>query len=100
MMTVARRNRIWTLGLCNKLVREVNEEVAQSGNGRVKAFVTLSGSWGASPATLSGVFYRTKKKDRGYVTVSAPKKSVPSQLDINSAIAVIKGMGGTVTISF
>jgi hypothetical protein len=100
MMTVARRNRVWTLGLCNKLVREINEEVARTGITRVKAFDALSGSWGASPATLSGVYYKTARKDKGIVVTDVLKKSAPSQMDINAAIAIIKGMGGSVTISF
>lgn len=112
-MNVARRNRSWTPELCDKLYREVTTSV-KDGNTASETFKKLSNAYGASPDTLSTMFYKirhrknaengaksTTRTSRAVMAFAAPKsgKQVTTP-DISDAIALLKKMGANVTISF
>jgi hypothetical protein len=99
MMTVARRNRVWTPELRNKLVNDVNK-MTKRGVKRTVAFKELSPVWGAAHQTIACNFYKGLKRPVA-TSLTVPKaQTVKSSPDVLAAINVLKKMGVSVTLSF
>ena len=97
MMTVARRNRVWTPELRAVLVEEVNVLV-KGGSTRRDAFNSLSGKWGACADTLSSAFYFKGKEKASKARTKDTGGGLPT--NVVEAINVLKGLGISVTLSF
>jgi hypothetical protein len=102
MMTVARRNRVWTPELAAKLVNAVNKKM-KNGYRVTEAFRELSPEWGAAEGTISGVYYKHRFKALPTVTVARKKvKGTPQPMhtpSVQQAINILRGMGFNITLT-
>jgi len=103
MMTVARRNRVWTPELASKLVNAVNKKV-KNGFRVTEAFRELSPEWGAAEGTIAGLYYKHRFNVLPTVTVATKKKTkgAPQPMhtpSVQQAIDVLRGMGFNITLT-
>ena len=103
MMTVARRNRVWTPELVAKLVNAVNKKV-KNGFRVTEAFRELSPEWGAAEGTIAGLYYKHRFNVLPTVTVATKKKTkgTPQPMhtpSVQQAIDVLRGMGFNITLT-
>ncbi len=106
MMTVARRNRVWTPELVAKLVNAVNKKM-KKGSRVTEAFRELSPEWGAAEATIAGIYYKHRFKALPTVTVATmtttkKTKGTPQPMhtpSVQQAIDVLRGMGFNITLT-
>ncbi len=102
MMTIARRNRVWTPELASKLVNAVNKKM-KNGYRVTEAFRELSPEWGAAEGTIAGVYYKNRFKALPTVTVAKKKGKATAQPmhtpSVQQAIDVLRGMGFNITLT-